>query len=129
LRPGSLKLLLSVRNTGDKPFDFSGALHSYLAVDSIAAAALEGLGGQAEWDVVRDVHGKAAAALRFAEEFDRVYEAAPHTLMLRDESRILQIAQSPSWANTVVWNPGAAKAMSDLPVDGYRHFLCVEAAQ
>ncbi len=67
--------------------------------------------------------------LRFAGEFDRVYQAAPRPLTLRDGSSSLTITQSPSWANTVVWNPGAGKVIPDLAADSYRHFLCVEAAQ
>ena len=131
LSPGSLQITLSVRNTDTPPLDFSGALHSYLAVDDIAEARLEGLQGQAEWDAMRDQHGRAAEVLRFEGEFDRVYAAAPRPLYLSDGGQALEIAQSPSWAQTVVWNPGAAlcATLADMPVDGYRHMLCVEAAQ
>lgn len=132
LSPASLQITLSVRNTDTRPLDFSGALHSYLAVDDIGEATLEGLQGLAEWDAVRDLHGHAAAgALRFEGEFDRVYAAAPRPLRLRDGGRVLEIAQSPSWAQTVVWNPGAelCATLSDMPAEGHRHMLCVEAAQ
>jgi glucose-6-phosphate 1-epimerase len=129
LRAGELQLTLDLHNTDAQPLVFSGALHSYFAVDDIAHARLEGLGGQTEWDAVRDQHGQGAAQLRFAEEYDRVYQAAPAPLTLRDGRSCLHIAQSPSWGHTVVWNPGAGKAMADLPEDGYQHFLCVEAAQ
>ena len=56
---------------------------------------------------------------------------APGALALQDGAHRLEISQSPSWANSVVWNPGRDKcaAMADLPPDGYSHFLCVEAAQ
>ena len=32
--------------------------------------------------------------------------------------------------STVVWNPWAEKAaaLADLPDDGFRHFVCIEAA-
>lgn len=131
LAPGSLQITLSVRNTDPRPLDFSGALHSYLAVDDIAEARLEGLQGQAEWDAVRDHHGRGAEALRFEGEFDRVYAAAPQPLFLREGRQRLEIAQSPSWAQTVVWNPGAAlcATLSDMPADGHLRMLCVEAAQ
>ena len=85
LAPGSLQITLSVRNTDTRPLDFSGALHSYLAVDDIDKARLEGLQGQAEWDAVRDHHGRGAEALRFEGEFDRVYAAAPQPLLLRED--------------------------------------------
>jgi glucose-6-phosphate 1-epimerase len=106
-------------------------LHSYLAVDEIAQARLHGLQGQPEWDALTDRRASAAAALQFEGEFDRVYEAAPAPLVLHDGVHRLEISQSPSWAHSVVWNPGRDKctAMADLPADGFAHFVCVEAAQ
>ncbi|MFO6420000.1 D-hexose-6-phosphate mutarotase [Hylemonella sp. W303a] len=129
LRPGELQLTLDLRNTDTQPLSFSGALHTYFAVNDIAQTRLEGLGGQAEWDSVRDVHGQGAEPLRFTEEFDRVYQAAAQPLTLQDSAARLTIAQSASWGHTVVWNPGAGKVIPDLTDDAYRHFLCVEAAQ
>lgn len=131
LRPGVCRLTLQVHNRGDREWSFSGALHTYLAIDDIAQARLDGLGGQPEWDAVADNRGTAAPELRFDAEFDRVYDRTPQSLQLRDGARQMRIEQSASWGNTVVWNPGAAKCASlvDMPPDGYRHMLCVEAAQ
>ena len=131
LAPAELTLTLTVHNLDTRPFAFSGALHSYLAVDDIADARLRGLQGQPEWDALTDRHASAAAELQFEGEFDRVYGSAPAALHLRNGAQRLAISQSPSWANTVVWNPGAEKcaAMADLPPDGFARFLCVEAAQ
>jgi glucose-6-phosphate 1-epimerase len=131
LKPGSLQITLSVENTDTKPLTFSGALHTYLAVDDIAHTQLTGLQGQAEWDAVRDVHGEAAEVLRFDGEFDRVYSAATQPLTLQCGTQKVTIAQSPTWAQHVVWNPGAERCaqLADMPADGYAHMLCVEAAQ
>lgn len=131
LRPGSLQMTLDVRNTDAVSLGFTGALHSYFAVDDIAAVQLEGLQGQPEWDALTDRHGRANGPLRFQGEFDRVYDAAAQALLLREGPQRLQIEQSPSLAHTVVWNPGAEKGATlvDLPADGYRQMLCVEAAQ
>lgn len=131
LAPGTLTLTLTVHNLDSRPLEFSGALHSYLAVDDIAQVRLQGLHGQPEWDALTDRHAGAATELQFDGEFDRVYDAAPGALVLHDGARRLEISQSPSWANSVVWNPGRDKcaAMADLPADGFAHFLCVEAAQ
>jgi glucose-6-phosphate 1-epimerase len=131
LQAGQLQITLALRNTGAEPLAFTGALHTYLAVSDIAATQLAGLEGQAEWDAVADVHGHAASSLRFTGEFDRVYSAAPQALTLQDALGTLSIEQSSSFANTVVWNPGAKKgaALVDMPKDGYQDMLCVEAAQ
>jgi len=52
-------------------------------------------------------------------------------LQLHDEQGALEISQSPSMGQTVVWNPGPALCaqLADMPPDGYQHMLCVEAAQ
>lgn len=131
LKPTSLQITLGVRNTGGVPLSFTGALHTYLAVSDIAAAQLDGLRGQPEWDALTDQHNCAAGTLSFHGEFDRVYGAAAQALILHDGRDRLAIEQSPSFADTVVWNPGAAKVrlLSDMPADGHAHMLCVEAAQ
>ena len=128
LSPGAVQITLAVHNTDAQPLAFSGALHTYLAVPDVTQATLQGLGGQPEWDSLTDTHATAADTLRFAAEFDRVYEAAPNPMTL---NQALQISQSPSWANTVVWNPAQdlCQRLADMPNDGWRQMLCVEAAQ
>ena len=131
LKPHQLQITLQVQNTDTRPLLFTGALHTYFAVQHIANTQLIGLQGQAEWNAVTDQHGTANEVLRFDGEFDRVYQAAPHALQLQDAQGTLQIEQSPSWGQSVVWNPGATKCatLSDMSPDGYQHMLCVEAAQ
>jgi len=131
LTPGALQVELAVRNTDTQPLAFTGALHTYLAVNDVAHARLQGLGGRAEWDSVSDRHSTGAGELRFVGQFDRVYSAAPEGYQLQDGPHSLSIEQDMDWAHTVVWNPGADKCagLSDMPADGWQHMLCVEAAQ
>jgi glucose-6-phosphate 1-epimerase len=132
LTPGQLTLTLTVHNTEVKnDLHFTGALHTYLAVDDIDLTELRGLGGCPEWDAVADVHGLADEALYFDGEFDCVYDASANPLHLQDGTSTLHIEQSPSWANSVVWNPGEGKcaALADMPAHGFARMLCVEAAQ
>lgn len=131
LKPGALQVDLVVRNTDTKTLSFTGALHTYFSVNDVAQASLLGLGGMAEWDAVQDHHAMASPELRFAGEFDRVYSAAPKGYTLQDGPHTLSIEQDLDWAQTVVWNPGAAKcaALTDMPAGGWQHMLCVEAAQ
>jgi len=131
LTPGALTVELAVRNTDSKPLNFTGALHTYLAVSDVSQARLLGLGGHAEWNAVTDRHGSAAPELRFVGEFDRVYSAAPQGYELQDGPHVLGIEQDMDWMHTVVWNPGADKCatLPDMPHGGWQHMLCVEAAQ
>ena len=51
-------------------------------------------------------------------------------MYLPQGARLLEISQSDSFSETVVWNPGAelCARLPDMPVDGWRQMLCVEAA-
>ena len=131
LSDGGLRVALGVHNTDGQPLVFTGALHTYFAVEDIQQASLSGLGGQPEWDALTDAHGTAAEALHFNGNFDRVYSAAPAPLTLHNGGHGLSIAQSPEWAHTVVWTPGATNAaqMADMEPNGHQRMLCVEAAQ
>src|SRR6218665_1822772 len=83
LSPGALRLTLSVHNTDVQALAFTGALHTYFAVDDIAQTRLEGLLGPPEGASVIDRHATGISPLRFDAEFDRVYEAASEPLLLR----------------------------------------------
>lgn len=132
LAPGQLRIALTLTNIDSAPWAFAAALHSYLRVDDLADVRLEGLEGANRWDSLRDDrHVETSAALRFDAEFDSVYAAPAKPLRLVQPSGTLEISQSASCTETVVWNPGAALCakLSDMPADGYRHMLCVEAAR
>jgi len=130
--PGRLRTTLTLLNVDHAPFSFAAALHTYLRVDDIAEVRLEGLQGANRWDSLRDDrHVETAPALRFDAEFDSVYAAPAKPMRLVQPSGTLEITQSASCSETVVWNPGAVLGakLADMPEDGYRHMLCVEAAR
>lgn len=132
LAPGQLDLTLEVENLGTDALEFAAALHSYFAVSDLQVTQLHGLQGAPQWDAVRDVHGTAPEqALTFETEFDRVYASPEHAMTLQDAQRSLQIAQSQTFTETVVWNPHATLCakLADMPPEGYRRMLCVEAAK
>ncbi|WPB57601.1 D-hexose-6-phosphate mutarotase [Xylophilus sp. GOD-11R] len=133
LAPGALTIGLVVENTGPEALEFTMALHTYLRIDDIAAVRLHGLGGLPYWDAVTDTRPAplpAGEALAIDGETDRVYEAAPAPLTLVDGLGRLAIEQDPTYGQTTVWNPGAALCakLAQMPADGYRQMLCVEAA-
>lgn len=127
---GQLDIELAITNPGEAPFQFTGALHSYLRVDDFRQARLAGLRGTAYLDTVIDADRlQEMEPLGFADEIDRIYWNAPAELVLQSGLGPLGIA-SEGFADAVVWNPGAAKAraLPDLPDDGWLDYLCVEAA-
>lgn len=131
LQPTALTVNLAVTNTGDAALAFTAALHTYLRVDDVTATTLSGLEGLRYWDAVEDTHPQQQGALGFGAELDRVYPRPAQAMQLHAAGQPrLRIAQDAPWAETVVWNPGPelCARLADMPADGYRHMLCVEAA-
>lgn len=126
-----LRVQLEVVNRGAKPFQFTAALHTYLAVGDIDAVEVEGLAGLHYRDTADGgaLKQEQAERVRIAGEVDRNYFDTPAELTLHDGARRLQLHQK-GFADTVVWNPGAVSSagFKDLASEDYRHFLCIEAA-
>lgn len=131
LQDDSLVMTLTVRNKGNKPFSFQAALHTYLAIGAIDGVKLSGLEG-------RDFEDCTAAGgnsiqrhtpLQPYEAIDRIYFNAPEQLQLQSALGQTELLHK-GFKDVVVWNPGGAAAACppDLPQDGFRQFLCVEAA-
>jgi glucose-6-phosphate 1-epimerase len=129
-----LNVSLEIRNTGDEPFDFTAALHSYFRVDDVSQAAITGLDGRPYLDKPSGMQEltQHEPQLRFAGEVDRVYRGATGTVTLHDGrgGRALEVA-SDGFADIVVWNPGQqlAAQLPDLAPGEYLHMVCIEAAQ
>ncbi len=126
-----LSVTLAISNTGAGPFDFTAALHTYLAVADISATTVTGLAGLKYRDAAAGgvtVH-EDSPQFDFPEEVNRIYFDAPAEARLVEKDRIT-VVEKAGFADTVVWNPGAAKiaTMSDLEPEDYRRFVCVEAA-
>ena len=125
-----LEVELRVVNTGEAAFAFTAALHTYLRISDAAAVRLQGLRGRSYVNRGESgTHVETRPLVTAAEPIDRVYFATPPATQLEDEARALLIEQR-GFPDTVVWNPGRERTaqMADMPPEGYRHMLCVEAA-
>jgi glucose-6-phosphate 1-epimerase len=120
-----------VENTGPAPFEFTGALHSYLRVTQVEDVALEGLHGHDYLDAARDnrVVRETGTEIIVEGEVDRVYFDVRRPQLLNAGNLSLGI-QSQGFPDVVVWNPWVdlCAGLKDMPPDGWRHMLCVEAA-
>ena len=135
VRAGTLAVALSCENRGDTAFAFTGALHTYLCVQALAATRVHGLADlQYEDAVSGTVQQQQDEWLLPGGDLDRVYSGVDRDLLLTElrgaHERRLQIHQQ-DFGDAVVWNPGAEKcaALADMPVDGYQNMLCIEAAR
>lgn len=125
-----LDIELAAENLGQQAFSFTAALHTYLRVDDIAQARLSGLSGLSYLDSVTGAeHIETAPAVAAEGEIDRIYFHAAQALTLRDATHALSI-HNQQFEDVVVWNPGPDKcaALADMPGEGWREMLCVEAA-
>ena len=125
-----LDVELAVTNTGQTPFEFTAALHTYLLCDDVRRAKLAGLYGVTYLDSLTGLEQpQEIDPFSFAGEIDRIYFDATAPLSLATAMGRMQL-QREGFPDVVVWNPGPAKAaaMADLPGDDWLRMLCVEAA-
>lgn len=127
-----LSMMLEVANTGDRPFAFAAALHTYLRIADIASASLEGLQGCDYEDSANGgtLHREHNYEVAFNAEVDRIYGDVVAPLALIDGDDALAVEQD-GFGDVVVWNPGEqlAARIGDLSPGDHRRFVCVEAAQ
>jgi glucose-6-phosphate 1-epimerase len=132
LQDDCLVMTLTVSNLGAESFSFQAALHTYLAIGSIDSVSLAGLENCDFEDCTEAGRNaiKRHTALRPYEAIDRIYFDAPSALQLQSALGQTTLQQT-GFCDVVVWNPGGAAAAvpPDLPKDGFRQFLCVEAAR
>ncbi|MDP3537856.1 MAG: D-hexose-6-phosphate mutarotase [Azonexus sp.] len=120
-----------VTNNGGAPFSFTAALHTYLRLVQVEDAAIEGLYGHEYRDaangdrIVRD----SGTELIIEDVVDRVYHDIKRPQVLKAGNLSLNI-QSQGFPDVVVWNPWVdlCAGMKDMPADGWKQMLCIEAA-
>ena len=127
----TLELELACENRGEEAFEFTAALHSYLRVADIDEASVQGLAGLNYWDSAAKLEQQQRVNLLLpAGELDRIYFGVPGDLLLKDDGERQLTVRHQGFADAVVWNPGAEKCaqLPDMPPEGYRQMLCIEAA-
>jgi glucose-6-phosphate 1-epimerase len=135
---GGVRMALSftIRNTGDDPFSFTAALHTYLRVENILTTAIHGLQGLHYLDTVNRPTPadwvdsvQAEPEVHFPGEVDRVYLGVSQPLRVCEPGRITQVTAE-GFTDAVIWNPGPGKTarLADMEPEGYRQMVCVEAA-
>jgi len=142
LTAASLKMTLSVKNTGDAAFNFQTLLHTYFRIPDIAQVTVRGLGGRTYLDKVKGGKDQQVSDIELPSFTDRVYiggkdivggnaakdvaivhksGAAPCAIC--NEGFIAGVAKP---IEIVVWNPYEEKSPGDLPPPAFKEFVCVE---
>lgn len=112
-------------------FETQSALHTYFTVGDISAVSVSGLGHRFIDKVNGGVEDQLSDGIQtFPDRVDRVYLEAEACSVIHDKSlpRRIDVVHHHN-CNVVAWNPGPALSvsMSDVPDDGYKTFVCVEA--
>lgn len=124
----ALSLVLTTRNTGDAPFIYNAALHSYLRISAPENVSVTGL-GEFYTGILIPREARQPGELRLCEAIDRIYHQPEAMVTVRDGKGITRVVNSNN-DSVVVWTPWqeGATAMADMSNNGYRTMLCVEAA-
>jgi glucose-6-phosphate 1-epimerase len=128
----SLRLQLIVTNTGQTPFRFEEALHTYFQVSQAENVIIRGLDQIGYLDNVDGNRKKnQSGELILSAKTDNAYIDVHGAAELIDPTwhRMIQTEKENS-ATTVVWNPWreGATALTDLGDDEWQRFACVEAS-
>ena len=120
-----------VTNTGSSAFEFTAALHSYLRQTQVEDVVIEGLYGHHYRDAANDnvVVRDSGIELTIEDETDRVYHDVQRPQKLNAGNLSLTV-ENQGFPDVVVWNPWVEQCaqLKDMPADGWKHMLCVEAA-
>ena len=134
LGPRRLDIALAVAIAGPAPFAFTAALHTYLRVADIAQAATSaGLQGVRYLDTVEPAvrrRRRRRRRLTFRRETDRIYFEVPAPLSLLAPRRRARGGDGglPGRGGLESLEPRVCATLPDMPPDGYRRMLCLEAA-
>lgn len=130
-----LDMELSVENLGEDSFEFQAALHSYWRIEAGSRAVIDGLQDRRYLDSIRGQEGvqhSRRLELLAGQATDRIVYGPAAPLQLLElgatETRTL-LLHSEGFDDAVVWNPGPAHGLKDLPADDWQRFVCLEMAQ
>jgi D-hexose-6-phosphate mutarotase len=128
-----LEMKMIVTNTGQNPFDFESALHTYFRVSDVRHITIAGL---KETQYVSKSEGmvrktQADELIRLEGETDRVYLNTTSTCTIDDPGMSRRIiVEKIGSQSTVIWNPSERRAseLKDLGSENWTGFVCIETA-
>ena len=133
----ALEQALTTVNLSAETVRFTQALHTYFRVADADRGHVTGLDGLTYADKFDDFNEHAQSGnwdlhdARDPGRSDRIYMDAGNTFELIDPAGHRKITLTTAGSKAlVVWNPGREfiKTFADLPPDGWKHYVCLEAA-
>ena len=133
----ALEQALTTVNLSKETVRFTQALHTYFRVadaDRVHVTGLDGLTYSDKFDNFNEHTQRGDWNLQDARDSgrsDRIYANTGNYFELIDPAGQRKIMLTTSGSKTLVaWNPGAEfiKTFADLPPEGWRNYVCLEAA-
>ena len=125
-----LKLEMHVKNNNSdgEPLTFTTALHSYYTCDALSTVLTEFDQLKYEDNTQNGKIGEQSGDIKFGHEVDRIYLGTRDTLTIPTANISIKKDNLPE---AIVWNPYVEKAtaLSDMPDDGWKNFVCIEPAR
>lgn len=123
---------LRVHNTGETPFSFTSALHTYFRTSDVSRVSIQGLSGAMFLDFLknRESSVETRGEISIHEPIDRVYVNSPETVAIASGSDgVRYLVTKDGFADSVVWNPWieGARTIADLRPEDYQQMVCVES--
>lgn len=127
----TLEVSLSVKNTGNQPFEYSAALHSYFNISGIGNILISGLEGHSYYNGFdNELQVQQDELLSIEKEENRRYIDTENDNVIIDPTfnQLIRVSKKGSKV-TVVWNPGeeTSATMEDMHDGGFQEFVCIEA--
>ena len=124
LMSNRLEISLITKNRGLEPFVITQALHTYLLINNVSSACIDGLDQTKYYDKLTNTYNNLQKGkICFNSEVDRVYENVTKVLSVED------IEVQTIGSNTVVvWNPGKHFKNNFSDLSDYEKMLCIESA-
>lgn len=128
----TLRINLEMINTGETPWQWSGALHTYFNIAEATETWITGMGSSYSDSLKNGLPCESSEALIINQSIDRIYTDSDETVSIHDQGhqRIITV-RNQGHNSVVIWNPWKdnSRSMGDMSDDGYETMVCVEATQ
>ena len=111
--------ILSVKNTDDKPFDFTSLLHTYFSVDNISSLEVRGLSGTNGFDQLTSSNVVAPDAIKFTQNVDSIYRQAENAIKIESDGGCVELERKNLPGKSII----ALKSIINLKTVLYRYVI------
>ena len=125
----TLSLKLITENTGNLPFNYRAALHSYINLSDVTNVQISDLAEHSFNSLTQKTENKDGNLI-INQAIDSIYDKAPQDIQLKDTGfdHTINIHNEGN-DSEILWSPwvAGAEAFADMPDDGFKTMFCIES--